>query len=677
MAYSGTSIPIPLGEVGLRTDAPSTSLPPNALIKANNVSMYSGKIEKSKGTTVYNPAALTDSVVAIFDWWPDSDNQRVIALTEDGKIWRDNGDRTFNGTTPIEDLATAISTDTHMVAGGQEESGAEKKLFILTGAAQVQIIEGDAAATRDINLPSPDWDTSDFPTFAIPYQGRMCMMGSTADPHRIYFSSVDDHENFVGTNFPNNRWELWAMRGGGDIDLTGTIQAGSDVNIFTTLSGEGFLAQGQLKFNEFTLNITQAFTGSPVFTYEYWNGTVFTALTVTTPADFSVTGLTTVSFNPPANWVVGDGTEGGNNNYYSIRVLASTAPATVVKANQLTVTNSTFSVSQPTFAIFPGEGDGILCAAVYRGLMFIFKRPFGVYVLDGRDPLSSNWQVSKYADSFGVESPHSVLQVLTDLIAANSSGSYTSLQASNAFGDFVAGDILANNLIENYIRSIFNNGGLQKSQCVYYPEKKVAYFTGQSSSADVRNQMLCMDVGRNVLRPSIDTKEKPNCISLRRDSGNVQRPFYGDENGFIWLMDQETYNKGGQPYLGEFQTAYTDFSFASPEMGGKNKIFDFLEVNYLATGNNDFFCDVFVDGSMRQTLSFTQKYGAVLDSFILDVDRLAGDPDGSRNRKPLKSCTGNKISFRFYNNLFNEAFKIERIIVSFRLSAEQVYASQT
>lgn len=189
--------------------------------------------------------------------------------------------------------------------------------------------------------------------------------------------------------------------------------------------------------------------------------------------------------------------------------------------------------------------------------------------------------------------------------------------------------------------------------------------------------MLVLDVARQQLRPSIDTKERPNCLSLRRDTEKILRPMYGDKDGYVWLMDQPTYNRNGEPYTGEFQTAYTDFSFASGELGSKNKLFDFIEVNYVATGNNEFYCDVFVDDSFRQTLTFRQFYGYELDLFVLDVDSLAGDPSGARNRKPLKSCTGNRISFKFYNNNYNEAFKIERIIVSFRVSAEQVYANQT
>jgi hypothetical protein len=265
---------------------------------------------------------------------------------------------------------------------------------------------------------------------------------------------------------------------------------------------------------------------------------------------------------------------------------------------------------------------------------------------------------------------------LGDLVAGNSNGSLTSLGASEKFGDFDAGDILQNAKVEEYIRDQLNFTGLPYSQSVYYPEKKVALFTGQSSSTLLRDRMIAIDVARDNPRISMITKDQPNCIALRKDSQGISRPMYGDANGFVYLMDQATYNVAGTAFLGEFQTAYTDFGQVDQSLAGKNKIFDFLEVNYVPTGNNNFYVDVYVDGEFRQTLTFTQTLGIGLDSFVLDQDALAGEPVGNRNRKQLKSCTGNKISFRVYNNSSNEAFQVERLIVSFRLSAEQIYSGQ-
>lgn len=532
MGYSGFTVPIALGQVGLITDDPISSLPINALSKANNISFQNGRLSKSLGCTKLNSTALSSDIVALFDWWPTSALQRTIALTDDGKMFRDTGDGTFTTQTAITTGLGALTTDSHIISGGQESAGRSKKMFTFTnGINQIKVLTADGTSNANITAPSADWAAANYPTFGVLYQNRLCVMGGASNKHQLYFSTTADHEDFT--------------------------------------------------------------TGSP-----------------------------------------------------------------------------------PTFSVFPGEGDGILSAYVYRGMLFVFKKPFGAYILDGRDPSTSNWTLSRFSDAFGVGGPHSILQMLGDLVAGNSNGSYTSLQASQNFGDFDAGDILQNAKVEEYIRDQFNFTGIPYSQCVYYPEKKIALFTGQSSSTLTRDRMLAIDVARENPRISIITKDSPNCLALRKDSQGISRPMYGDASGFVYLMDQATYNVAGTSFLGEFQTAYTDFGQVDQSLAGKNKIFDFLEVNYVPTGNNNFYIDVYVDNEFRQTLTFAQVLGVGLGSFELDEDALAGDPSGNRNRKQLKSCTGNKISFRVYNNSSNEAFQIERLIVSFRLSAEQIYSGQ-
>lgn len=679
MGYTGVTVPIALGPSGLITDDPVSTLPLNALVKANNISFDNGRISKMKGTTKFNTSALGSSIVAIFDWWPTASLQRLIALTTDGKMWRDTGNGSFTSNTAIKTGLGAPSTDATMVTGGQESSNRSRKLFTLTGTSQIQVLTGDVATPTNIAFPAADWATGNYPSFGIQYQNRLFVLNSPADKHRVYASTESDHENFVGPIFGNTSFELWSrVAATPNVDRTATIQAGSNVNIFTTTVNDGFIVYGVKQFDKLSITIVTPAVAGPTYTYEYWNGTTWAGLSTIVVPDFTAAAVTFLTFNIPSNWAVGDGTEtGGNNLYYAVRVLATAAPpANAIVANALLVTNTTADASPPTFSVFPGEGDGIISAYVYRGLLFLFKKPFGVYIIDGRDPDTANWTVTKFSDAFGVASPHAVTQILGDLVAGNSMGSLTSLAASQNFGDFDAGDVLQNARVEEYIRDEIKFDGIPYSQAVYYPEKKIAMFTGQSSTNLVRDRIIAIDVARSNPRIYLINKDNPNCLALRKDSQGISRPMYGSANGFVYLMDQNTYNVDSTPYVGEIQTAYIDFGQVNQEYSGKNKIFDFLEVNYISIGNNVFYVDVYIDGEFRQKLTFTQTYGVVLDSFVLDVNTLAGDPAGSRNRKPLKSCTGNKISFRIYNNSLNESFQIERIIVGFRMSAEQVYANQ-
>jgi hypothetical protein len=261
MAYSGNQVLIPFGSVGLLTDDVLSSLPMNSLVRAYNVEFESGRISKQRGSTKYNASALSDDIVCLYDYYPTPSLQRLIALTADGKMWRDTGDGTFSTTTAIKTGLGTLTPDSHMTVGGAESQGRNRKLFALMDSSQVQILDGDSSTPRNINFPSQDWQASSYPTFAIQYQNRMCIMGSAADRHRLYFSTVSDHENYVGQNFNTNRWEFWRrIAATPNVDATATIQAGTAVDIFTLTNNDGYLVYGLRPFNKLTIVVSQAST---------------------------------------------------------------------------------------------------------------------------------------------------------------------------------------------------------------------------------------------------------------------------------------------------------------------------------------------------------------------------------------------------------------------------------
>lgn len=533
MSYVGQSAPIPFGTEGLKTDIPMTTIPPNAAIKANNITLTSSRLEKSKGSTAYNAAPLADAIVSLFDWFPTAPTQRLIALTADGQVWRDTGNSTFSGGTPIVhtpgplNLGT-LDANSHMCAGGAEVQAGNRKLFIFSnGNEQIQVIDGDAATFRDITNPSADWATSDFPTYGLVVNGYFAVLGCSSNPHTLYFSKIDDHETFNGNATDN-----------------------------------------------------------------------------------------------------------------------------------------------PLFTVFPGEGDGLVSATVYKGRLFMFKKPYGIYYLetDGSN-LPSDWYPKRLSDAFGVGSPHAFCQILDDLVTGNIEGGITSMQATQAFGDIKAGDVLTNALVEEYIRTQIDPSGIKYMHSLYYNEKKKAYFSGRSKSGSPQNRMIVIDAARQTPRITIETKDQPTCLALRKDNNGILRPIYGADDGHVYLLDQPIYNVGGVAYMGEYQTPYIDFSYLDASLASKNKLFDFIEVHYVTAGNWDLNIDVNIDNKFSETVLVPQSGGAVLDQFVLDTDKLAVEFTQIK-RLPLHG-TGRTISFRFWNNQVNQFFKIEKIVVNFRIGGEQ------
>lgn len=338
-------------------------------------------------------------------------------------------------------------------------------------------------------------------------------------------------------------------------------------------------------------------------------------------------------------------------------------------------TPGTITPSDPQFyPIFPGVGDALVGAAIYKGTLLLFKRPYGVYAFNWADTTQAP-AITQYTDTFGIASPHAAVGVLNDLIGYSNSGSLFSMTGVQAFGDFETGDVLNNTKTRDYYRNELDPIGLPATQCVYYPEKQVAYFTARDVSNSAQNRMIVMDVSSQTPKMMLEDKDQPTCLALRRDNSKILRPMYGANDGFVYLMDQTTHAVGANPYVGQYQTPNMDFAFVDQSLGEKNKIFDFLSINYEASGNWNFYVDVAIDGNHIETLTFTQNQGNVLDSFVLDVDKL-GNVKLKQVRKRLHA-TGKTISFRIYNNNLNEYFKVDKLVVDFRVSAEQAQSSKS
>lgn len=273
-------------------------------------------------------------------------------------------------------------------------------------------------------------------------------------------------------------------------------------------------------------------------------------------------------------------------------------------------------VSALSFSVFPGEGEGLQSAVVFKGRLFLFKYPSGVYYLEDSDPDTDNWGIKKLSDTFGAASMHSAISVLDDLYIANSTGSITSLNAVQRFGDVESGDILRLLRVENYMRQTTSQAGTMERHALYYENKKKAFFTYRSSGGIKNDRILVIDFNlENSPRITWNEKDQPNCLALRKDSLGVFRPYYGADDGYIYEMDREDRDVAGTAYQGMFQTPHMDFGGQDPGLAEKMKLFDFLEVTFEESGNWDLNIDVFIDREFVETIPFRLTKGHYLNNF--------------------------------------------------------------
>lgn len=520
MAYAGQVAHIELGQIGLLTDVSPGNIPRGALIRANDISYETGLITKAPGSRRYNTQVLPAGVVAIFDWWPDTVTQRLIAACSDGKIYRDEGDRLFGGAIAIADDLGGLTPKAMFVAGGQETALRDKKLFFFSDTCQVRVLSGDESEFTTIANPAVDWVTPKFPRVGLIHRNRLwAFMGQ-----RAYASDTADHENFT-------------------------------TNILTQ-------------------------------------------------------------------------------------------------------------------NIFPGEGGEVTGAFVFKGRLFVFKEGGFVYYLDDTDADSDNWVWRKLASNFGLASPHGIIEIANDMLAVNESGSPVSYSAVNALGDIESADVLRLMQIEAYYRDNSSLAGLDVCHAVYYEAKKQAFFTGRSSYRTTNNQMLHIDFNKEAPRAALWRKDAADCLALRKDVSKVLRPMYGAADGYVYLMDQEDRLVGSSAYTGEFKIAHTDMRFLDERLAHKNKLFDYLAIEFIPQGSWNLSVDVYIDGNFSETITYLMDVrDDGLGSFTLGSDSL-GREETQTVIKPLHG-SGRRISFHCYQAGSNENFAVASMSVGFRPSAEQ------
>lgn len=197
MAYIGHVVEIPVGQGGLTGTKNQAQASPDQLIVATNIAYDTGTIRKEGGAAKYNSSAIsgTPTVIGGYDWWPDSSTQRMVVVTGAGTILKDSGSGTF--ATTLASGLTVSNTVPLFIEGGKEVAANNRKLFIFTGQNQIKVLSGDGVTAASVTTPAADWATI-YPTTGTNHEGRIWGAGNSNDPHRVYYSTTGNHEDFTG-----------------------------------------------------------------------------------------------------------------------------------------------------------------------------------------------------------------------------------------------------------------------------------------------------------------------------------------------------------------------------------------------------------------------------------------------------------------------------------------------
>lgn len=209
MSYKGQISSVQVGQAGIMTDMSQALTPPFSPLEARNVTVRLGRVELEPGSRRWNATQSLPSPIVVFsDWWPQDLVQRMIIGCVNGTIYRFTNRLVPPTVISSSDGNAALMNwgpQPFMIAGGAEDLGRHRKLFILSGTNQIQVIEADGTTRRAISKPAADWDgntaedpshVGNYPTAAALYNGRLWVWGCPKNPHILYGSSVDDQEDF-------------------------------------------------------------------------------------------------------------------------------------------------------------------------------------------------------------------------------------------------------------------------------------------------------------------------------------------------------------------------------------------------------------------------------------------------------------------------------------------------
>lgn len=520
MAYRGFTVELPLNQGGQHGARNPSQIPPTHLVRALNCTFENGTLQKEGGAVRYNATAITGtpSIIGGHDWWPDSNTQRAIVYTG-AALLRDTGTGDFATT-----LASGLSaSDTCVfVAGGQEAAARARKLFIFTETNQVRVLSGDGTTVTTIAAPPADWTTS-FPSFGAIHEGRLFAGGNPNDPHRLYYSTTGDHENFTGT-------------------------------------GSGSLS------------------------------------------------------------------------------------------------------------IYPGEGQRLIGAVSFKGLLIVWKYPTGIYLVDVST--ISSPVVKRHTASIGSGSPQAISIVEDDVIFVDQVGQLQQLSAVQEFGSVGSRNLSDVDQLSAFLRDEMDLvANLKRLRSVYYPRKRELHFAMPAAGSAVNDRRVVLDFNKPNIRWRVSDRDVCESMWLRQGANGEQQLVAGDNAGVVWLLDQETKDKNGAAYSAQIQTPETDFSFVDPALAGRIKLGQFLEIISDAIGAWDITVEVYWDGNLVQTIVFGgSASGSALGSFTLDTSALAGATVLSERRRLEGS--GKYLSLVFSNNNAGEDFSIARVLVSFKVGDE-------
>lgn len=271
-----------------------------------------------------------------------------------------------------------------------------------------------------------------------------------------------------------------------------------------------------------------------------------------------------------------------------------------------------------TISVFPGDSDGLYGGFVFKGRVFLWKKPYGVYYLVADDPSPSNWYSQKVSSNVGIASERAYFEAGDDLFFMSNDGTIASFTAAFRLGDIYQADLLSNIKTESIFRNIIRKQFLGNAFGKYLPQKKIGIFAFPSFlSADGKSDcFVYIDFNQQTPRVSWH-RYKANtftCVSYYKDA-------YGDDQFVFGKLNYTagSYVNGEMGAYAPYYSSTVPFRLQTPHLdlgSPNNKLFDFFEFDFENTTTWPLAVDVYIDSKYKQTFILQPYYNGTLGSPI-------------------------------------------------------------
>ncbi len=330
-----------------------------------------------------------------------------------------------------------------------------------------------------------------------------------------------------------------------------------------------------------------------------------------------------------------------------------------------------------TFPVYPGEGQRLLGGVSFNKTLVMSKLGAGTYFLDDSSPFTDEWQVRPMRKaSIEASSEDSMLELMNDLTIANTTGSVSSLAATEKFGDYVAGDLGDQLGIRKFLKQFANPDGRIIRRSIYDPNLQMARYTYRQNGSINTDGMLNLDFSDPASpKATWTTKDQPNCFAIIKDSRSQPQVMYGADDGFIYMTGHNDIRVGpSTAYLGEFQIGHLDMGHVNPAWASLNKRWDHLELGYEPYNRAGVTAQILVNGRKAKSVTFELSKLPHLGVGTMKTDSATlgvMTPPAIRSVRRQIAGVGRTFSVRISNSADLEGFRIAWIKVYFQVLGAQ------